>query len=352
MTKHATLVQMQSLEPIRGLSSLRLGELASLSQCTSFSIGEDPLLSMPRSKQFVYLLAGELRLILPDGSSQVLVGGCDEAYWPIGYKSASPRASKAITELVLLGLDFDLLDIMMTWDELATVADTAASASKPTDWSAMSAAFNARMLTSSTLSQLPAAHIHELLQRFQRFPARRGECIISEGEAGEYYYLIESGRCVVNKHVGGVSLEIAELKPGDAFGEEALVANTLRNASVRMKTDGVLMRLAKPDFIELLQEPLLHLIEYSEAAARVASGKARWLDVRYPAEFTEDGLIGAVNVPLNEIRAAFGLLDRSYEYIAYCQSGRRSSAAAFLLAQNGICASWLKGGLLREEKND
>lgn len=349
MMNHPTVAQLQSLEPIRGLSSLRLDELVRLSQCASFSIGDDPLLAMPQGRQFVYLLSGELRLILPDGSMQILVGGCDEAHWPIGYKSAAPRASKAITEVVLLGLDFDLLDIMMTWDELAVVADAAPSETEPAAWSMMSGAFNARMLTSSTLSQLPAAHIHELLQRFQRFPVKRGECIVSEGEAGEYYYLIESGRCVVNKHVGGVSLEIAELKPGDAFGEEALLADTLRNASVTMKTDGVLMRLAKPDFVELLQEPLLHPIGRAAADALVASGKARWLDVRYPAEFTEDGLPGALNVPLNEIRAAFGLLDRSCEYIVYCQSGRRSSAAAFLLAQNGIRTSWLKGGLVQGE---
>jgi rhodanese-related sulfurtransferase len=118
-----------------------------------------------------------------------------------------------------------------------------------------------------------------------------------------------------------------------------------------MKTDGVLLRLAKPDFVELLQEPLLRPVEQGVAENMVASGKARWLDVRYPAEFAEDGLPDALNVPLNEIRAAFGLLDRSLEYIVYCQSGRRSSAAAFLLAQNGIHALWLKDGLGRGESS-
>lgn len=340
-----SIAQLQTLEPIRGLSALRLDELSRVGQCVSFPLGSDPLSAFPQGQQFVYLLKGELRLSLPDGSMQVLVGGCDDAHWPIGYKSAAPRASRAITEVVLLGLDFDLLDLMMTWDELASVADAGTRDSEPASWSLLTGAFNASMLTASTLAQLPAAHIHELLQRFQRLPVKRGECIINEGEAGEYYYLIESGRAVVSKQVGGVSLEIAELHPGDGFGEEALVADTLRNASVTMKTDGVLLRLAKPDFVELLQEPLLHPIERADAEARVASGQARWLDVRYPAEFSDDGLPGALNVPLNEIRAAFGLLDPSMEYIAYCQSGRRSSAAAFLLAQNGLRAAWLKGGL-------
>jgi rhodanese-related sulfurtransferase len=56
-------------------------------------------------------------------------------------------------------------------------------------------------------------------------------------------------------------------------------------------------------------------------------------------------LPGAVNVPLSEIRNAIGLLDREREYVVYCQSGRRSSAAAFLLSQRGYRASWLEDGL-------
>jgi len=52
-----------------------------------------------------------------------------------------------------------------------------------------------------------------------------------------------------------------------------------------------------------------------------------------------------VNIPLSEIRNAFGALDMDKEYVIYCQSGRRSSAAAFLLAQRGYNVYVLEGGL-------
>jgi rhodanese-related sulfurtransferase len=63
------------------------------------------------------------------------------------------------------------------------------------------------------------------------------------------------------------------------------------------------------------------------------------------SEFQYDKLPGAINIPLSEIRNAFGALDTSKEYVVYCQSGRRSSAAAFLLAQRGYNIYLLDGGL-------
>ena len=338
------------LEPIRGLSELRLIELANLCRPEQFPIGADPLRSTSKYGQFFYLVKGELGTLLADGSRRVMVGGCDEANWPIGYKTVLPVSSKAITEIAVVRVDFDLLDIMMTWDELTSVSSKPpALGDEPADWSTMTGAFNAQALTSGCLAQLPVAHIHELLQRVERIKTKRGQVLIRDGEMGDSYYMIESGRCEVSKTVGGAQVVLAQLRAGDSFGEEALVAETCRNATVTMKTDGTLLRLTKPDFIELLRAPLLHAVERDDAEWRVASGQALWLDVRYAAEFGQDGLPGALNIPLNEIRSAFDLLDKRKEYIVYCHSGRRSSAAAFLLAQHGLNAFWLRGGLIAEK---
>jgi rhodanese-related sulfurtransferase len=46
----------------------------------------------------------------------------------------------------------------------------------------------------------------------------------------------------------------------------------------------------------------------------------------------------------------FAVLDRAKEYVAYCQSGRRSAAAAFLFAQRGFKVWLLEGGLRTVEK--
>jgi rhodanese-related sulfurtransferase len=104
------------------------------------------------------------------------------------------------------------------------------------------------------------------------------------------------------------------------------------------------LRLGSADFIRLLRQPLLHSIAGEDAIRRVAAG-AVWLDVRFSAEYRHDGLPGAINIPLNELRDALANLPRERDYIAYCQTGRRSSAAAFLLSQRGFNAGLLAGGL-------
>jgi rhodanese-related sulfurtransferase len=144
--------------------------------------------------------------------------------------------------------------------------------------------------------------------------------------------------------VGGANLVLAELKAGDVFGEEALISDTKRNATVIMRSNGVLLRLKKQDFLELMQEPLLHRISFEAAKEKVKQG-ALWLDVRHPPEYRYDKLPGALNVPLNDIRNAIGVLSKVTPYIAYCQSGRRSAAAAFILAQAGYDVYVLENGL-------
>lgn len=344
--EHLNPQTLGRLEPIRCLSGKRQEELAAFCRPEHHPLGVDPFRTASAKGQLIYVLAGELKIVMPDGSMRLVVGGCEMANWPLGYKSAPPTEGKAVTEVDLVRVDADLLDLMMTWDELSSASDVAVT--KPEDanlWRTMSGAFSAHALAAGGLGQLPPAHVQGLLRRFERVKVKRGQVMVREGDEGDYYYLIETGRCEVLRRLGGSDILLAELKGGDAFGEEALVSDAKRNATVRMKTDGVVLRLAKPDFIELLRTPLLHGVSRAEAERRVVEDNAQWLDVRYAVEFASDGLPGAINIPLNEIRTAFGLLDREREYIVYCQSGRRSSTAAFLLAQHGFNAFWLEGGL-------
>ena len=347
---------LRRLEPIRSLSAARMQELEELCYLESVGPNVDPFATRSIAGEAVYLLEGELALTYEDGAAVVIVGGSEEARHPLGRRGPF-RAARAITDIELLRIDEDLLDIMVTWDQVAAAdasrGTSAGGETAPslTDWSIMSGMFSVSSLKYGAFSQLPPAHIDELLKRFKRIDVRKGDVIIREGAEGDFYYVIESGKGKVERMIGGVSMLLAELKSGDAFGEEALVSEAKRNATVSMKTDGVLLRLDKKDFVQLLREPLLRRIPLEAAREKIANG-GQWVDVRYPSEYQYDRLAGAISLPLSEIRNAFGLLDKGREYVLYCQSERRSAAAAFLLAQRGYRAYLLAGGLWAAQKMD
>ena len=332
------------LQPLMWLGSEGLREVLPLCRTHAFTRGADPFRGADWSGQVVYLVRGQLLASMPDGTSRVLVGGHDLATEPVARLGKTPVSSKAITDVGLLSLKEDTLDIMVTWNQLATPADSAQDSPDQTDWRMMSGMFAVDNLTVGAFSSMPPANIQALLARFNRVPVKRGQTIIKQGDPGDYYYLIESGRCKVSRLVAGSPVQLAELKEGDAFGEEALVADTVRNATVTMSTDGMLLGLSKEDFNQLLRAPMLHKVTGDEAECRIAAG-AIWIDVRFPAEYQSDGYPGAINIPLNDIRQASAALDSAREYIVYCQTGRRSSAAAFLLSQRGFHAALLDGGM-------
>ena len=331
--------QLAALAPLAGLSRERLAELAEVALIERAVRGSDPLAGR-EGEQSVFLLAGEMLLALQGGGTLVVVGGSDETRQALNRRKERIARARAITDVDLLVVDDELLDILATWDQVAAARGRDISPTGP---------FSLSSLRTGAFAQLPAARIDELLRRFERVDAARGETVIREGDDGDYYYVIESGRFQVGRMVGGAEVVLAELKSGDAFGEEALVSEAKRNATVTALGAGRLLRLNRSHFNELLREPLLRRIGYEDAAQRVHRG-ALWLDVRYPSEYQYDKLPGAINVPLAEVRNMFAVLDRSKDYIAYCQSGRRSAAAAFLFAQRGFKVWLLEGGLKAVER--
>jgi rhodanese-related sulfurtransferase len=292
-------------------------------------------------------MEGELELLFQDENHLKINAGSEWARHPLGKRQPAIASSTALGDVRLLCVNDEFLGIMAQRNQHLSPENT----DQETD---RHPGNGGRLLNSSLDSlehfkawpfmKLPPKNLGELIRRIEAVAAWDGETIIREGEEGNYYYLLEKGSAEVHRLVGGVNMVLAKLKPGDAFGEEALISGAKRNATVTMKSNGLLLRLKQDDFLELMQEPLLHYLRYREAMEKVA-GSARWLDVRHPPEYRHDKLSGAICAPLNDIRSAIGVLDKSHQYIICCQDGRRSSVAAFILARAGYDVCVLDGGL-------
>jgi rhodanese-related sulfurtransferase len=176
----------------------------------------------------------------------------------------------------------------------------------------------------------------------ERVDASANELIIRQGDPGGYYYVIEEGYCDVSREPagGGREIHLAELGPGDGFGEEALVSNTPRNASVTMRSDGVLMRLDKESFIELIRDPLIHDISYRDARRMIDEG-AVWIDIRHRDQYAKGSFRNARNIPRAIVRVECRKLVKGRKYIVCGEEPGQSAAAAFLLAERGYDVSYL-----------
>lgn len=346
---------LAGLEPIASFKPTRLRELLDYCHIETVPQGSDPFKSHGLQGQSVYLVNGELELVYEDGNKVLVNAQSEWAKHPLGKRQPYIVSAIALRESQLLRIDEELLDRMVTFDQFSQASlageprmatdhkdhpDTPVSIKRLLN----SNMFNADSLKNGPLAHLPMANISALFQRIEAIAVWEGDSIIREGDEGDYYYMIDSGRAQVTRRVGGADMHLADLKAGDVFGEEALVSGAKRNATVTMKSNGMLLRLERQDFLALMQEPLLRKLSHEQAMQAVAQG-AVWLDVRHPPEYRYDKLRGAINVPLNEIRNAIGVLNRNKKYITYCQSGRRSSAAAFILAQAGYDVQVLDGGL-------
>ena len=71
---------------------------------------------------------------------------------------------------------------------------------------------------------------------------KAGEVVFNEGDLGDSFFVLLSGRVVIEKNQHGRRVELARLGVVDCFGEMALVGLNARSATVRALVDTVTMR--------------------------------------------------------------------------------------------------------------
>lgn len=92
------------------------------------------------------------------------------------------------------------------------------------------------------------------LQRLQGVPVTAGTVVIREGDPADRFYIIESGRFTVDQLDPGTQLSrrLRVMGPDEVFGELGLMHNAPRSATVTAESDGRLLVLDGPEFLELL----------------------------------------------------------------------------------------------------
>ena len=335
---------LRSFSPLDGLKPENLRSLARKTLLRELTAGKILFKEGETDQKSYYLVSGIIEL-LRDGRTVLKIrGGSPEARNPIVPGNPRRYGARVVSEHIeYLAVDSDMLDVMLTWDQTGTYEVSELMSGAETD---SNDDWMTTLLQTRAFHRIPAANIQAMFMRMQRVDFKAGDTVIRQGEEGDYFYVVVKGSCRVVREtpLNKDGIKLAELGVGDTFGEEALIAGAKRNANVVASTDATLMRLAKDDFRTLLNEPTLRWIDPEQARKMVARG-AKWLDVRLPSEFETHHLPDAVNLPLYFIRLKLRTLAQDVEYIVCCDTGRRSSAAAYILSERGFKACVLKGGI-------
>jgi len=336
------LIPINSLDARLQTQALAQGDLLEFrKKKTVFEIGA-------RDPHTFYLLDGELELRAKESSPVRMHAGDENALRALSQLQPRRYTAVAVTPVSVFRIERAVLDNILADEQVLQKSGANMDVREIEDDEDDDSDWMTRLLSSELFTRLPHENIQRFFTELVPLDAKKDDVVVEQGTPGDFLYIVAEGRCAVVRRApgGGQETQLAILTEGDTFGEEALISNSPRNASVRMTSDGMLMRLPKAAFQELIGNPTLKAVPWS-SASKLAEDGATWVDVRFADEHKADGIEGSINVPLNNLRQQATSLDRDNHYIVYCDSGARSSAGAFLLARLGFDACYLAGGLER-----
>lgn len=334
--------------PLAEISGDNFNELVSNINIETLPAGKK-LFNLGDEDNFTYyLLNGDLELIDSEDNKTSLTSKSKQCRFPVEHNTPRQKTAVCKTEIHYFKINNDLLDVLLTWDqnknyivnEIGSDVGLTKNAEDDSDWMT-------QLLQLEIFHKIPPANIQSMFQRIQSIPVNKNDVIIKQGDKGDFYYIIKTGSCRVmqnSNETGNKELKVADLVAGKGFGEDALISDVPRNATIIMNTDGMLMRLSKDDFIELLKEPILSSVNYNDIDEMVENG-AVLLDVRLASEHQNKKIPASINIPLYLLRLNANKLSNEHKYIVYCDTGSRSASATYILNERGYDAYMLEGGL-------
>lgn len=335
-----TLRAVQAFVPMCSIKKGFLEDLLKHSKIEFLCAGDVLFKRGDSDDRHCYLLSGRLKNLYASGYTESICGG--DTLDPLASEKVRACSCIAETDATVLIVDSDVLDRTLSWSQISEYALSVLSAERDydedIDWMKT-------VLNSNLFYKVPPVNVERILTRMEVEEVLPGDVIIREGEIGDGCYFIKDGEAKVTRMDDQVGLvELAHIGAGRCFGEDALVYETLRNATVTMTTHGVLMRLAKSDFKLLMEEPVVDNI--TEQGMSELLEPPVLIDVRTQEEYEKGHLAMSANIPLNILGLKQRLLRVHVPYVFYCDTGRRSRAAAYLLGKQGYNAVALEGGLL------
>jgi len=225
VSQEEVVARIRELPVGRGLPGEALEELASRAEVVEYPAGARIRQADGPDRRVLWVLSGHVELLrrhTEGGHSLAVALGPGEHFGDESLTDAAPRHDARARESVqLLALEGEAVA------DLSRAAEEGGRRAQET--------FEvARFLDGvSELAGLSPSARLELAFRVQEQEAAEGEAVIREGDPSDHMYLVRTGRCRVTRRGGdGGEQEVAEVGPGEAFGEVGLLYHRPRSATV------------------------------------------------------------------------------------------------------------------------
>ena len=293
----------------------------------------------------VYLIDGSITLQSSELKIETIQSGTESSRFALAHQI--PRKIDALTNTSVrfLRLNTGIIDTLppnsFEKDNIYMVIDEPEDENDG-DWMTT-------LLKSPIFRALPPANLQKIIMGLEEVSFEKGEIIVKQGDAGDFYYIIKKGHCLLSRRPSANAKEIklAQLRTQDTFGEDSLISNEPRNVSITALTNISLLRLSKEKFNSLIKEPSLKYTPHSEIADKMDNG-AILLDVRAPDEYKKHHLPNSINAPFFSLRMQLKTFDKRKEILVVCENGKTSEAATFLLLRHKFNATIVEGGMEHE----
>lgn len=332
-------INITQLRPINRLPKHAVDGILKQASVYHAAVGESLLPRVLDEKLVHYLSEGALQISNHDGSSTDLIADDARAKNTLGKLTKDAKDIVANCPSTLIRIPWDILErylIQYAPAELSSTLEVQEIlSSTSSDWMV-------RLLQSDLFSILPATNIQEVLASLDFIDTFADEVVVQEGSSGDDFFVVDEGEFLVsrNNSVTGAEVELALLKTGDFFGEEALITGAPRSATVTSVGTGRLIRLDSEKFKTFVVAPAIPLLSAHDANDLVSRG-ALFLDVREADKYANSAIPDSANIMLKRLRADFETLDRERTYVLVDDAPNAAALAAFLLRTKGYDARCL-----------
>jgi len=314
---------IKTLVPFSQMNEAELSNAIAAAELTTFPKGKIVFKRSTEDSKVYWLISGNVDLVDEEFNAKKREAGEEVTRHPIDNHSPHRLTAVSTTNTTFLVVERSVLTL-------------------PGDNNPPEAAIDwmSTLLSSPLFEFIPPANIQTLFGKFEQVSKRQGDIVIKEGEAGDYFYVIQSGSAKVERKNGDKTAILAMFKAGDNFGQDALVSDVPRNATITMLTNGTLMRLSAPDFQSLLMEPVIEVVTIEETHEMITQGspKTYIIDVRDPQEVELDKIPGSLNLPLPLLRKNTSKLKTDCIYVMADGGGKRAELGAYQLNEQGFTA--------------